>query len=282
MFEVGPLYRRRDLHAAYGGQGQGGISTPASHPFLLLFTGESGEIYGYRDGWEPDGTFRYTGEGQVGDMTFVRGNAAIRDHAANGKDLHLFAIVPEVRGHVRYVGQMVCAGFDLVPNIPDREDHPRTAIVFRLIPIRVTDTGAEPTVRGHPSVPEGDNAPGGWYWSSPMHELRSAAIQAPPAGLGPREARQNVYHRSEAVRVYVQRRSNGRCEGCGASAPFKTPEGRPYLEPHHTRRLSDGGPDHPRWVVAVCPTCHRRAHYAEDAQAYNARLRATANRLEAA
>src|ERR1700746_1774493 len=24
------------------------------------------------------------------------------------------------------------------------------------------------------------------------------------------------------------------------------------------RRLSDGGPDHPRWVVAVCPNCHRR------------------------
>jgi 5-methylcytosine-specific restriction protein A len=58
-----------------------------------------------------------------------------------------------------------------------------------------------------------------------------------------------------------------------------TPKGRPYLEPHHTRHLSDGGPDHPEWVVAVCPTCHKRAHYASDWKEYNAQLKATANPL---
>ena len=36
--------------------------------------------------------------------------------------------------------------------------------------------------------------------------------------------------------------------------------------------LSDGGPDHPRWVVGVCPNCHRRAHYAYDSVASNQRL----------
>lgn len=30
------------------------------------------------------------------------------------------------------------------------------------------------------------------------------------------------------------------CEGCGAPAPFMRRDGRPYLEPHHTRRLTDG------------------------------------------
>ena len=42
--------------------------------------------------------------------------------------------------------------------------------------------------------------------------------------------------------------------GCGAEGPFPTralPE-RPYLEPHHTDRLSDGGPDHPARVIALC------------------------------
>ena len=48
------------------------------------------------------------------------------------------------------------------------------------------------------------------------------------------------------------------------AAPFITPDGQLYLEVHHIERLSDGGPDHPRWVVAVCPNCHRRAHYAGD------------------
>ena len=106
MFEVGQRYRRRDLHARWGGQRQGGISTPRDHPLILLVTGASGNAYGYDDGWERDGVFRYFGEGQVGHMTFTRGNRAIRDHAADGRELHLFE---DVRGgFLRYVGETTC------------------------------------------------------------------------------------------------------------------------------------------------------------------------------
>jgi 5-methylcytosine-specific restriction enzyme A len=84
MFEVATLYRRRDLHARYGGQAQSGISTPADQQFIFLFTGESGEQHGYRDGWTTEGTFSYSGEGQLGEVEFVRGNAASRDHVRNG------------------------------------------------------------------------------------------------------------------------------------------------------------------------------------------------------
>jgi hypothetical protein len=74
-FEVGKIYhRQRDIHQAFGGQKRGGLSTPGGCPFVFLFTGESGEQFGYSDGWRPDGIFAYTGEGQNGDMTFVRGN----------------------------------------------------------------------------------------------------------------------------------------------------------------------------------------------------------------
>jgi len=109
-FVQGRTYRRRDLHGQFGGQAQGGISTPAGHPFLLLFTGESGNRYGYSDGWTPNGVFEYTGEGQRGDMGFVRGNLAILEHGQAGRDLHLFEQTD--RGNVRYVGQMVCTGYD--------------------------------------------------------------------------------------------------------------------------------------------------------------------------
>jgi 5-methylcytosine-specific restriction protein A len=87
MFELGKTYNRRaDIHAKFGGQQQGGCSTPTDHPFIFLFTGKSGEQYGYEDGWDADGVFLFTGEGQLGDMEFVRGNRAIRDHAHDGKD----------------------------------------------------------------------------------------------------------------------------------------------------------------------------------------------------
>jgi 5-methylcytosine-specific restriction enzyme A len=279
MFEVGRTYRRRDLHAAYGGQQQGGISTPAQHPFVLLFTGESGEQYGYRDGWDDDGTFWYTGEGQVGDMQFVRGNRAIRDHAADGKDLHVFQTMG--RGApVRYIGAMTCAGYELRDGVPDLEGSPRSAIVFQLVPVAAEPPPASTAGEAAVEDATGTPVPSGWYWHQPLGEVRAAALQQPAQGAPPQIARRAVYHRSQAVKVYVQRRANGQCEGCGQPAPFITADGRPYLEPHHTRRLSDGGPDHPAWVIAVCPTCHRRAHYASDAQLFNATLMARVNALE--
>lgn len=72
-----------------------------------------------------------------------------------------------------------------------------------------------------------------------------------------RERRALYRMRSRAIRLYVLRRAAGKCEGCGAVAPFNTVNGEPYLEPHHIRHLADGGPDDPRWVVGVCPNFHR-------------------------
>ncbi len=38
MFEVGKEYKRStDIHGVYGGQAQGGISTPKSYPVIFLF-----------------------------------------------------------------------------------------------------------------------------------------------------------------------------------------------------------------------------------------------------
>ena len=130
MLEKGRVYRRRDLHAAFGGQQQGGISTPATTGMIFLFTGDSGKQFGYRDGWTSEGLFRYSGEGQLGDMRFDRGNSAIRDHADRGKTLHLFE--KATRGDVRYVGEMVYVRHELVSNVPDRLGNLRTAIVFYL------------------------------------------------------------------------------------------------------------------------------------------------------
>jgi 5-methylcytosine-specific restriction protein A len=132
MFEPGREYRRRELHRKYGGQEQGGISTPKDQPFLLLFSSENGELYGYNDGWLPDGSYRYTGQGQIGDMVFKFGNKAILDHEKNGKTLYLFETTR--KAFVRYVGRMRYAGHEMKKNVPDRERRPRTAIIFRLLP----------------------------------------------------------------------------------------------------------------------------------------------------
>ena len=50
MFQLGHIYnRKKDLHENYGGQQRGGIATPINYPLIILFTGESGTLYGYQD-----------------------------------------------------------------------------------------------------------------------------------------------------------------------------------------------------------------------------------------
>src|SRR3989304_472111 len=107
-FNFGEAYKRSHLHDKYGGQRQGGISTPLKYPFILLFTGGTGERYGYTDKWEGD-IFLYTGEGQKGNMEFRGGNRAIRHAAINNEALHLFKI--KGKGYVEYMGQMAYRGY---------------------------------------------------------------------------------------------------------------------------------------------------------------------------
>jgi len=106
VFTPGQIYRRRDLHAKVGGQRQGGISTPANAPFIFLITGDSGKQHGYSDDWTDDGIFLYTGEGQRGDMRFVAGNRAIRDHIKDGKTLQVFEQQKKDKRFLRYLGEM--------------------------------------------------------------------------------------------------------------------------------------------------------------------------------
>lgn len=269
MFELGKLYRRRDLHAEFGGSRQGGIVTLKHHPMVWLITGAGGSSFGYDDEQLEDGTFLYYGAGQSGDMEFLRGNRAIRDHAADGNDLHLFKRgTGDQATHLRYAGQMVCAGYELRAGVPDGHGEPRTAIIFQLAPADEDTADNEQSAASIAGLT--------------LDELRLAAVGQVEVNVPPYVAKRNVYLRSAAVRAYVLERAAGNCEGCGEGAPFLTRAGKPYLEPHHARRLSDGGPDHPQWVIALCPNCHRRAHHAGDGEAYNDGLIAVLKTLEPA
>ncbi len=152
VFEVGKIYNRRsDIHEPYGGQQQGRISTPRGWPFIFLFTGESGEQYGYRDGWDENGVFLYTGEGQVGDMKFLRGNRAVRDHAEEGRDLHLFENLGKERGY-RYVGRFACSTWEFRKGVDINGDE-RRVIVFHLIQPKDADELTKSAVPTSRSVP---------------------------------------------------------------------------------------------------------------------------------
>jgi 5-methylcytosine-specific restriction enzyme A len=254
-FETRRVYNRRlDIHARFGGQQQGGIITPAQHSVVIIITGEEGLEHGYADRQRADGVFEYFGEGQVGDMRLRAGNRAIAEHSDQGKSLLLFK---KIGDGLRFEGEMVCGDWH-IERAPDRTGVQGEAIVFHLIALDAVSENveSEPTQSG-----------------VPLEILRQTAFNSVVKPLQPAsEGKRNIYQRSQDVRSYVLARANGRCEGCIAPAPFLRFDGTPYLEPHHLRRLSDGGPDHPAHVIALCPNCHRRVHAGVDGANYNSKL----------
>ena len=68
--------------------------------------------------------------------------------------------------------------------------------------------------------------------------------------------------RNPEVAAEVLERAAGKCEGCNKAAPFvRASDSSPYLEVHHIVRLADGGEDTVGNAIALCPNCHRKAHY---------------------
>lgn len=143
--EPGKRIKRTALHRRYGGRRQGGISPSAKSPNVFLFTDpERGHRHGYIfDGACEDGLYDYTGEGQRGDQLMVQGNRTIRDHRAEGRELHLF----DASGRtLTYVGRFEYVD-DYRADAPQKgSSNERSVIVFRLRPRGKTVTVASSPV----------------------------------------------------------------------------------------------------------------------------------------
>ena len=87
------------------------------------------------------------------------------------------------------------------------------------------------------------------------------------------------YERCEKVVNMVKELAAGRCEHCNQVAPFCSCD-CPFLEVHHVKMLSQGGPDTIDNAVALCPNCHRELHYGEKKEEMVERLYANTPRLE--
>ncbi|MFI6873062.1 hypothetical protein ACIBL6_06455 [Streptomyces sp. NPDC050400] len=149
--QPGDIRTRDDIRPVLGGSPYGGICPSREKKTVVLFSDiNSGEQYGYRDGWlaEEDDlgpVFTYTGAGKKGHQTFDgplgSGNSAIRNHAVDGRTLHLFIAAgwktgTAARTH-RYIG-----AFRLDLREPyrmrealDENRSIRNVIVFRLRPV---------------------------------------------------------------------------------------------------------------------------------------------------
>ena len=239
--------RRNDIHHVFGGGQQSGISPSRSSPFIFLFTGGSGEHYGYADSLNDDGSFDFFGEGQAGDMTFTKGNKAIRDHVRLKKDILLFESLGKGKS-VRFLGEFVCESYREVI-AKDRDSRDRKAFIFQLRRADENPASAE--------VPP-------QLLNLSLESLRQRAYEAATPTRKTTTRIVNVRERKESVKAYALMRAAGRCECCGESAPFNDRNGQPFLQVHHIRKLADNGLDTPENVAAITPNCHSRIHHSLD------------------
>ncbi|MEM7358835.1 MAG: HNH endonuclease [Pseudomonadota bacterium] len=127
MFTPGLRIKRSVIHDKYGGSRRSGISPSAKFPYIFIFTGASGSTYGYEDQWLTKDVFQYTGEGQNGDMEFVRGNLAIRNHIKGQKQVFLFESAD--KGHVHFVAEVTVFDVDYFEGV-DVNGRSRRGIKF--------------------------------------------------------------------------------------------------------------------------------------------------------
>ncbi|MEQ9454561.1 MAG: HNH endonuclease signature motif containing protein [Phycisphaeraceae bacterium] len=260
----GEVYPRDQIHERFGGNPQQGIVPCKIEPCVLLFHSSSGQHSFYDDGFDETGIYWYSGMGTTGDMTWNSANKAVRDHQEDGKDLLFFEHARRKGGLWRYCGERICVGHRIETRI-DSTGSPRDAIQFALI----DSDGTSSDQQTDAAIDKLD-----------FDSLRSLALQSDPEASSIASRVVSTRHRSAAVKKYALLRANGTCEACKKAAPFKRPNGSPFLEVHHIKRLADSGLDRPDRVAAICPNCHRRCHYSEDGNHYNSQLEDTVNKKE--
>lgn len=269
-FIIGEEYGRPRLLDFLGSrQTQSGVLWGAREPGCLICTsgGRSGKKAGYSDEMLADGTWWYFGQGLNGDQSLS--NSANARLSSKKMSILLFSTREPTSKEVlarggygkffAFRGEFNVVGFE--PFFPcDGARKGDQLWRFRLAPVGDwTD---------HWREGEDSKVGGGLGLKEIQAHLGLVSSEADRT-ISLREYRR----RSVEVHRYAMLRANGFCEGCGLRAPFARPDGRPFLEVHHMTRLADDGPDLPGNVAALCPNCHRRAHFSRDKLEFGCTLR---------
>ena len=113
-------------------------------------------------------------------------------------------------------------------------------------------------------------------------ELRRRGVVGIPKGQrNPKKISStgSTYERDPAVKAWVLENAEGRCELCKSAAPFLARDSKPFLEVHHVTYLAAGGEDTTENAVALCPNCHREAHYSSNVDVVVDQIKSVVQRL---
>jgi 5-methylcytosine-specific restriction protein A len=261
MFKTGLEYERTLLLDFVGSKQQvSGMIWGNKEPDCVILTsgGKHGESAGYNDNENEDGSWFYIGQGGKGNQDpFSIANSNLTDGKktvllfstrepntkevkarGNRKKFYKFEGIFEVGSWIYYTPTKGLRMGDKL-------------VRYHLIPAEnIFNSDNNPIPNTLIKEPIG------------LYELRQKMQNQ--NNKPPKVQRTNIVEyraRSLEVKEYAITRANGICEYCVKEAPFISLSGVPFLEVHHIHKLADDGPDTPENVSAICPNCHREAHY---------------------
>jgi 5-methylcytosine-specific restriction protein A len=270
-FKIDSEYLREDLLDFVGSrQGQSGIIWGPKEPGCVIVTsgGRHGKRAGYQDGKNEDGSWSYVGQGSKGDQdpnqfsnslltnqqrsvllfSTKEPNSKEAKQRGNHKKTYKFEGIFEVlSSELIYPTEGTRSGDQLVAYnlIPSNN-------IFNDFEVEA----AVPLKHGANLADLAKKIKDGQKTNQPRKRLTV----------------QEYRERSLLVKTYALLRANGICELCQKPAPFVSDAGIPFLEVHHIFRLADDGPDDPENVAALCPNCHREAHFGINKEALKMKL----------
>lgn len=242
---VGKELTNNEMRELFKCGNMGGMRRSKQTGTLVIISDETKGLY--RDVWK-NGVLHYTGMGKLGDQILEGNqNSTLYYSDTNGVDVHLFEVME--KSIYTYRGVVKLADKPYQSMQPDDIDNMRKVWMFPVKPI------AEDTTIMKLSEKE-------IVKLSNKELIRKSKMSR--VDREPQKVETIVYYRDPYLKEIIKRIANGKCQYCGAEAPFNDKNNEPYLEEHHVKRLADGGSDTIDNVVAICPNCHRRMHVLND------------------
>jgi 5-methylcytosine-specific restriction protein A len=263
MFTHNNLYERDELLAFIGSkQPQSGIiwNKNGSDTIIITTGGRHTKRVGYTDSIQDDGSWIYTGQGENGDQNpYSFANSLLTNLE---KKILLFSTIEptslEVRERGNHKKLYQYEGLFRVKSWTintEKEGKRKGDKLVKYILQPNEELDSQNTLSQDPL----ENV---ILEPSEFYNLRKKALRN-----SNKPSKSSIVvltehkNRSIEIKKYALLRAKGQCENCGKDAPFVNSNDIPFLEVHHIFSLSDDGPDHPLNVAAICPNCHREAHY---------------------
>lgn len=268
MFIQAQLYERDELLSFIGSnQQQSGIlwNKEGSDTIIITTGGRHTKRVSYSDSQLEDGSWIYTGQGEKGDQNpYNFANSLLTNL---DKKILLFTTrepnAQEVRerGHhkkqYQYEGLFKVVDWKIQTQLEGKRKGDKL-VKYILKPIENNELGEE-------NLPIQDPLENITLETSDFYDLRKKALSNVNKTSKATTIILTEYkNRSLEIKKYALLRADGRCENCEKEAPFVNLNEIPFLEVHHIFSLADEGPDHPLNVAAICPNCHKEAHYGKN------------------